>query len=61
MPWSSFAIASACLLGFLQEQGIDYDQTFTGVAKGMAYKTVFALAAQYDWEIEQIDVVTAFL
>jgi transposase InsO family protein len=47
--------------GFEQRYGLDYDQTFAGVAKGMAYKTIFALAAHNNWEIEQMDVVTAFL
>jgi hypothetical protein len=27
----------------------------------MSYKAIFALAAAYDWEIEQMDVKTAFL
>ena len=27
----------------------------------MSYKAIFALAAVYDWEIEQMDVKTAFL
>jgi hypothetical protein len=47
--------------GFEQRYGLDYDQTFAGVAKGMAYKTIFALAAHNNWEIEQMDVVTAVL
>jgi ribosome assembly protein YihI (activator of Der GTPase) len=47
--------------GYEQREGIDYDQTFAGVAKGITIKALFALAAQYDLEIEQMDVVTAFL
>jgi transposase InsO family protein len=47
--------------GFEQYYGTEYDQTFAGVAKGMTIKALFALAAQYDLEIEQMDVVTAFL
>ena len=47
--------------GYEQQYGIDYDQTFAGVAKGMAWKTVIALAAHNNWELEQMDVVTAFL
>jgi hypothetical protein len=27
----------------------------------MSYKAIFALATAYDWEIEQMDVKTAFL
>jgi hypothetical protein len=47
--------------GYLQRYGIDYDQTFAGVAKGEAWKLVIAVAATMDWEIEQMDAVTAFL
>ena len=47
--------------GFEQQFGIDYDQTYAAVVKPMSYKVLFALAAQYDWEIEQMDVKTAFL
>jgi hypothetical protein len=47
--------------GFEQQFGIDYDQTFAAVVKPMSYKVLFAMAAQYDWEIEQMDVKTAFL
>ena len=47
--------------GYEQREGIDYDQTFAGVAKGITIKALFALAAQYDLEIEQMDVITAFL
>jgi hypothetical protein len=31
------------------------------VAKFMTVHILFALAAKYDWEIEQMDAVTAFL
>ena len=47
--------------GYEQRHGVDYDQTFAAVVKPMAYKTLFALAARHDWEIEQMDVKTAFL
>jgi hypothetical protein len=41
--------------GFEQQFGIDYDQTFAAVVKPMSYKVLFSLAAQYGWEIEQMD------
>ena len=41
--------------------GIDYNETFAAVVKPMSYKSLFALAAAKDWEIEQMDVKTAFL
>jgi hypothetical protein len=47
--------------GFSQQEGIDYDETFAAVVKPMTYKTLFAIATDLDWEIEQMDVKTAFL
>lgn len=47
--------------GFEQREGIDYNETFASVVKPMSYKALFALAAALDWEIEQMDVKTAFL
>jgi hypothetical protein len=47
--------------GYEQRHGIDYDQTFAGVTKSMTWKAIIAMAATHDWEIEQMDVVTAFL
>ena len=47
--------------GFEKQFGIDYYQTFAAVVKPMFYKVLFTLAAQYNWEVEQIDVKTAFL
>ena len=47
--------------GFEQRYGIDFNETFAAVVKPMTYKALFAIAARNDWEIEQMDVVTAFL
>jgi hypothetical protein len=47
--------------GFEQEEGVDYHETFASVVKPMSYKALFAIAAAKDWEIEQMDVITAFL
>jgi hypothetical protein len=47
--------------GFEQRYGLDYDQTFAGVAKSATWRILFALAAINDWEIEQMDVKGAFL
>ena len=47
--------------GFTQEEGVDYDETFASVVKPMSYKALFAIAAAMDYEIEQMDVKTAFL
>jgi Reverse transcriptase (RNA-dependent DNA polymerase) len=47
--------------GFEQQYGLDFHETFASVVKPMSYKAIFAIAAAYDWEIEQMDVKTAFL
>ncbi len=47
--------------GYEQKYGLDYDQTFAIVVKPTMFKTVFALAAVNDWEIEHMDVKSAFL
>ena len=47
--------------GFEQQEGRDYHDTFASVVKPMSYKAIFALAAAMDWDVEQMDVKTAFL
>ncbi len=47
--------------GYLQQFGIDFDQTFAAVVKPMAFRVLFAIAAYYDLDIDQMDVKTAFL
>ena len=47
--------------GFEQLPGIDFHQTFALVGKFVTLRVLLALAAHYDWQVEQIDVKTAFL
>ena len=47
--------------GYVQQFGVDFDQTFAAVVKPMAFQVLFAIAAFLDLDIEQIDVKTAFL
>jgi hypothetical protein len=47
--------------GYSQTQGIDYDETFAPVAKFNSIRVLLAIAAQEDFEIHQMDVMTAFL
>lgn len=47
--------------GFEQRYGIDYFQTFATGTKSTTWRLLFALAAYHDWEIEQIDIIGAFL
>jgi len=47
--------------GYKQQFDIDYDQIFASVVKPQMYKTLFALAAHYDLEVDQMNVTIAFL
>jgi hypothetical protein len=47
--------------GFTQEKGADYHETFAPTVRVISIRTLLALAAYNDWEVEQLDVVMAFL
>ena len=47
--------------GFEQRVGIDFNETFAFVVKLMSYKAIFAMTAALNYEIEQMNVKTAFL
>src|SRR5262245_17274173 len=47
--------------GHRQVEGINYTDTFASAAKIATIRIVLALAAKWDWEIDQVDVVAAFL
>ena len=47
--------------GFTQVEGIDFQETFSPVARYEAVRFLLAHAALEDWEIEALDVKTAFL
>ncbi len=44
------------LRGYLHQFRIDFDQTFAAVVKPMAFRVLFAIAAYYDLDIDQMDV-----
>ena len=47
--------------GFSQRPGFDFTETWAPTAKMAAIRAILALAAYEDWEIEQIDISSAFL
>jgi hypothetical protein len=47
--------------GFSQKEGIDYEETFSPVARYTSIRTIIALAAKMKWKIHQMDVKTTFL
>jgi hypothetical protein len=47
--------------GLPNEKGVDYHETFAPTMRVISIRALLALAASNDWEVEQLDVVTAFL
>ena len=47
--------------GYMQCPGLDFEDMFVSVVKIVSLRTLFAIAAVEDQEIEQMDVVTTFL
>ena len=47
--------------GFKQQYGIDYTETFAPVVKYVTLRMVIAITKHFDWPLDQMDVVTAFL
>jgi hypothetical protein len=48
-------------LGNRQVAGVDFHETFAPVAKFTSIRTLLSLTASHDWELDQMDVKTAFL
>ena len=47
--------------GYSQKKGVDYDEIFSPVVRHTSIRTVLALVAHSDMQLEQMDVKTAFL
>jgi len=47
--------------GYAQGEGIDYNEVFSPIVKHSSIRILLALRAQYDYELDQLDVKTAFL
>jgi len=53
--------ARLVIKGYEQKEGIDYNETYAPVSKMATFRLILALAAQYGWDVDHMDVVTAFL
>jgi hypothetical protein len=49
------------LRGFFQEQGVDFDETFTLVFKPATVRVVLSIALSLKWETRQLDIKNVFL
>jgi hypothetical protein len=47
--------------GFMQREGIDYNETFSPVSCKDSFKIIMALIVHYDLKLHQMDVKTVFL
>lgn len=47
--------------GFTQRPGLDYDQTFSPVAKHPTIRILLSIAVTNDWPLRQVDINNAFL
>jgi hypothetical protein len=47
--------------GFSQVEGIDYDKTFTPIARYTSIRSIMAITVDMGWKIHQTDVKTTFL
>lgn len=47
--------------GFMQIEGVDFDETYAPVGMHTTFRMLLALSTMYKWKITQLDVITAFL
>lgn len=47
--------------GFEQQSGVDYDETFAPVVKWSTLRSIIALSVALGWDLQHMDIVTAFL
>nr|GEY58286.1 copia protein [Tanacetum cinerariifolium] len=47
--------------GYNQQEGIDYDKTYTSVARLESIRILLAIACAYDFKLYQMDIKSAFL
>lgn len=47
--------------GFTQQYGVDYFETYAPVARFASIRAILAMVAHHDWELDQMDVKSAYL
>ena len=47
--------------GFSHKEGIDYEETFSPVARYTSIRTIMALSSMMKWDSHHMDVKTTFL
>ena len=47
--------------GYVQKQGVDFEEVFALVARLESVRLLLAIAAHYSWEVHHMDVKSAFL
>ena len=47
--------------GYVQKEGIDYSEIFCPIVKHTSIQMLLTIVAQFDLELKQMDVKTAFL
>nr|GEW81586.1 integrase, catalytic region, zinc finger, CCHC-type, peptidase aspartic, catalytic [Tanacetum cinerariifolium] len=58
---ADWVIAMLAVVGYSQQEGIDYDETFARVARIEAIRLIIAYAVHKDFMVYQIDIKTMFL
>lgn len=47
--------------GYLQEEGVDFQNTFSPMAKQPTSRILLCLALHFNWPLKQLDISNAFL
>lgn len=47
--------------GYVQRQGVDFDEVFAPVARLESMRLMLAVATHFSWEVHHMDVKSAFL
>jgi len=58
---STWYKARLVIKAYEQKEGIDYEETYAPVSKMATVRLILALAVQYSWDVDHMDVVMAFL